>query len=238
MSIDEIRNNPRLASVGKYGLNYKVPYTYTIRNKPVQMGSEKKELMPDGPIFTWSKSKRQTLANISKFSKDGKEPPHSYLQLKTWTAKKENKVSSKVKRETYIDDIVKYENKHKYPGPNKYFKEEKKKAAEKKTINPSKLVRPSFLDDAQYLAMNNPAPGSYNPYVQKKSKAEGRSKSVPKKYVPGEWRPKHDQKQAPGDYEVVRVMSVLTDKTTGKKRLANIPTLERPLFGFISKVRS
>eukprot|EP00826_Nyctotherus_ovalis_P051348 TRINITY_DN6411_c0_g3_i1.p1 TRINITY_DN6411_c0_g3~~TRINITY_DN6411_c0_g3_i1.p1 ORF type:complete len:166 (-),score=50.15 TRINITY_DN6411_c0_g3_i1:381-878(-) len=158
-------SNRRLASIGKYGLNYQVPATYMARNKPIQVGSEKKELMPDGPVYTWSKCKRQTLASNVKFGKDGKEPPHSYMQLETWAAKKEAKTSAKVNRTTYIDDIMKYQGKHKYPGPDKYFKEEKKKLPEKKSVDKSKLIRPSFLDDAQYLAMNNPAPGTYNPYV-------------------------------------------------------------------------
>lgn len=32
-------------------------------------------------------------------------------------------------------------------------------------------------------------------------------------------------------------MTVLNDKTNGKKKFANLPTLERPLLGLISKVR-
>lgn len=60
-----------------------------------------------------------------------------------------------------------------------------------------------------------------------KSKAE-KSKSV-------DWRPKRDQKHGPGDYEIVRLMTVDTkDKT--KPKLVNPLIYERPVLGVISKV--
>jgi hypothetical protein len=55
------------------------------------------------------------------------------------------------------------------------------------------------------------------------------------KYVPGAWRSKHDKKQAPGDYEVMRLFTVSEDKTKGNKKLGNLPTFERPVYGLIQK---
>ena len=76
------------------------------KNKPIQVGTEKKVLMPDGPIYTWSKSQRKTLANSSSVGKDGKQPPHSYLKINEWAKKKEQKNidKSKIQRYTYIDE--------------------------------------------------------------------------------------------------------------------------------------
>ena len=57
------------------------------------------------------------------------------------------------------------------------------------------------------------------------------------KYVPNAWKPKQDQKHGPGDYEIARLLTVADDKNKGRKRIVNIPTLERPKYGLIQKVR-
>lgn len=160
-------NDGRRAPYGKHSLTYYSPSTYLPRNKQLELKKvvDKKGLMPDGPVYSLAKGKRQTHKKPVTFGKDGKEPPHSYLQFKEWNAKKENKAPSKSvgKRKTYIDCVIDYSNKCKYPGPSHYFKEKKKKEKPPQAkIDPKKFVRPCFLDDPQYLSMNNPAPGAYN----------------------------------------------------------------------------
>lgn len=159
-------NDGRRAPYGKYSLTYYSPPTYLARNKQVELKGivDKKGLLPDGPVYSFSKCKRQTHKKPVSFGKEGKEPPHTYLTLNDWKGKKENKAPSKSvsKRKTYIDYVIEYNNRCKYPGPSHYFKEKKKKEQPPKTkIDPKKHVRPCFLDDPQYLSMNNPAPGAY-----------------------------------------------------------------------------
>ena len=55
--------------------------------------------------------------------------------------------------------------------------------------------------------------------------------------MPGAWRAKHDQKQAPGDYDILRLMTVTEDKAKGHKRLCTLPILERAKYGIIQKVK-
>jgi hypothetical protein len=134
---------------------------------------DKKNLSADGAAFTIGKSNRSNFAAKPGYGKDGKEPPHTYLNIREWMAKGAKKSaedrSKTAMRKTYIDEVCQYHQKHKYPGPEHYFKEQKKKektggkVLTKEEIK--KLVRPSFLDDHQYLSMNNPAPGTYNPAV-------------------------------------------------------------------------
>ena len=75
---------------------------------------------------------------------------------------------------------------------------------------------------------------------EKKKKSEEEKKKF--KYVPGAWKVGNDKKLGPGEYEVVRLMSVAVSKDDGEvkgkgmKRFASIPTLERARFGIINKV--
>lgn len=158
-------NDGRRVPCGKYSLTYYTPTTYLPRNKQVELKGivDKKGFLPDGPIYTVSKGKRQTHDKPISYGKDGKEPPHSYLKFNEWKGKPKGKVLSKSvpKRRTYIDEVIEYNNKHKYPGPSQYFKENKKKEKGKVGVDGKKLVRPCFLDDPQYLGMNNPGPGAY-----------------------------------------------------------------------------
>ena len=55
--------------------------------------------------------------------------------------------------------------------------------------------------------------------------------------MPGDWKPKRNQGQAPGQYEIVRLMTVAEDKDKGKKTFTNLQFFEKPKFGIISKVR-
>ena len=244
-SIEQIMNAHRMANAGKQAMGYTVPSTYLPRNKKrgAEESQDNKGLMPDGLIYTWSKSKRSGSIESAKYGKDGNQPPHSYLNINPWFKKKENSVKPpKIDRKTYIDDIVSYSKKYNYPSPDKYNVEPKKKVTEKKTVDPKTLIRSSFLDDYQYLSMNTPSPGDYNPQVLliwlfqfKKERKTERSKSEVKKYVPGDWKPKNDQKQAPGDYEIIRLMTVVPNGENGKK-IANSPVIERVKFGVIAKV--
>jgi len=170
LTVEDIMHDSRRAPYGKHLLTYYSPSTYMPRNKQAELKGivDKKSLMPDGPVYSFSKCKRQTHKKPITFSKEGKEPPHSYLKFKDWNSKKENKAPSKSvpKRKTYIDNILEYNNKCKYPGPSHYFKEKKKDKAANVKIDPKKFVRPCFLDDPQYLSINNPAPGAYEIQVE------------------------------------------------------------------------
>jgi len=152
-------------------MDYAVVPTYLKRNQ-TDTGKEdakagNKKPLADGPVFTISKSKRIDIMKGPSFGKDGKEPPHSYMNLRTWFVKKDKKEIAdkpKVNRKTYIDEVIDYTAKHKYPGPDAYFKEKPKKKEKDvdKKVDGKKLQRPCYLDEYQYLGMNLPAPGSYN----------------------------------------------------------------------------
>ena len=158
-------------------LQYRVPSTYLIRNKQEEgkEAPDRKNLSADGPAYTISKCKREHLLKNVSYGKDGKEPPHSYLNIAQWYIKKDGKDGDlkpkSVERKTYIDDVMAYNNKHKYPGPDQYFKENKKKDEKKekdKDKDKKKVIRPCYLDDYQYIGLNNPAPGAYNPQLVNK----------------------------------------------------------------------
>ena len=165
MTVDDIVYGRKKAPVEKHALDYSVPSTYLHRNKQeeTKTAPDKKSLAPDGPVYSIGKSLRANYMKAQSFGKDGKEPPHSYLALRQWYPKKDDKVvvKPKVYRKTYIDAVFEYNNKHKYPSPDHYFKDEKKKKEEDKKVEAKKAPRPCFLDDCQYLGMNFPGPGSY-----------------------------------------------------------------------------
>lgn len=164
LTIDDVITDGRRVPFGKYSLNYFTPTTYLARNKQIELKKipDKKGFMPDGPIYTISKEKRGAYNKPIVYGKDGKQPPHSYLKQLEWAKKKDNKVDkTKLMRKTYIDEVISYNTKYKWPGPDQYFKGKEKKEAKKNMVDGKKLVRPCFLDDPQYLGMNVPAPGLY-----------------------------------------------------------------------------
>ncbi len=169
ITIDDMLKDSGKPTGGCNSLPYKTPKTYLRRNKYEETKAmpDRKNLSADGEAFTMGKAKREHFFKPPTFGKDGKEPPHSYLNLRQWAAKKEAKVDGKkMVRKTYIDDVLEYNKKHKYPGPDSYFKESKKaKESTVVKVDGKKLVRPSFLDEYQYVGLNNPAPGAYNPQV-------------------------------------------------------------------------
>ena len=171
MTLDDVINETTKANSSGL-LPYDLPKTYMRRNKfeDVKLAPDKKNLSADGVAFSISKSKRPPLNTKLTYGKDGKEPPHSYLNVRQWYVKKGDKSVDKDKkfiRKTYIDDVMTYCSKNKFPGPDQYFKDQKKKKEDKRDEKKDgkKLTKPNFLDDYQYIGMNNPAPGAYNPEV-------------------------------------------------------------------------
>lgn len=242
------------------GTSYKLPEPYLRPRIPEKKGAEdrKSTFVPapgDGPQYKFTKAKKGMDYQIQVFGKDGKEPPISYLELKPWIKKKEKKAEEKTEDKTkqkggrgsFIDAIFFYGEKYKFPGPDKYFSEKKKEEKKKDSDKPKdekKPEKPNFLDDYQYLGLNNPAPGTYNMkdhWVPAKGKEKKEEKKKPA-YVPNSWRTKNDKGQAPGQYEITRLMTIAQAKegeeTKGKpsKRFASIPVFERPKFGIINKV--
>ena len=69
-------------------------------------------------------------------------------------------------RGSFIDTIFFDGEKYKLPGPDLYFKEDKKEGKsgrEKEEAKDKKVPeRLNFLSDAVYMGMNNPCPGTYN----------------------------------------------------------------------------
>lgn len=77
------------------------------------------------------------------------------------------KVDQKIQRGSYIDDIEKFEAKHKPPGVGKF---DITKDPWKKTFSPLKAKekpeKPSNMDDIKFLGAGVVGPGHYNPHVK------------------------------------------------------------------------
>ena len=269
LTIDDMANSGKRAVEVWGGTSYKLPLPYLrtrdVGKKPTE--EKKSRFVPapgDGPQYVFSKAKKGMNYHINVYGKDGSEPPASYLPYKEWNGKKTDKKddgkatgggwkkdSGKMGRGSFVDGIFFNGKKYNYPGPDKYFseaghkaKQEQKdaeKAKEKKTAE-----RPNFLSDYQYLGLNIPSPDTYNfkdtwaaSTTAKKPVSEEKKKPA---YVPGSWRAKNDKGQAPGQYEVTRIMTMVNAKDAedakGKsvKKFASIPVLERPTLGVINKV--
>lgn len=240
------------------GTSYQLPKTYLRTREERKDYAEKKtrfvEAPGDGPAYKLGKSERKRFYHLNVYGKDGHEPPISYLATKEWGGKKppkkEEEKGEKKKddkgRGSFIDAIFFNGEKYKLPGPDRYFqtektKEKKPKAEEGK--EKKKFQRLNFLCDAEYLGMNNPCPGTYphkDPWPvkdEKKKKTEEEKKKLA--YKPGSWKVANDKKQGPGEYEVVRLMTITQPKDAEKdkamKKFASIPTLPRTTLGVINK---
>jgi hypothetical protein len=132
----------------------------------------------DGPSYKIGHEQRKRFYHLNVYGKEGNEPPHSYLKVKEWAVKKDDKKKDDKKedhkgvggRGSFVDAIFFFGDKYKYPGPDNYFKEDKDKAKtakadEGKEKEKKKFERVNFLCDAEYLGMNIPCPGSYNTNV-------------------------------------------------------------------------
>ena len=169
MRVEDVLTSSGQGGAGSIGLPYRVPKTYLRRNKlEDSKKGPNRNLSADGPAYTVSKSKRVDILKHASYGKDGKEPPHSYLNLRLWTHAKDKKGAAdergkSAKRATYIDDVIAYHNKFKYPGPDQYQKPPAKKDSKKKDPKDSKPPpKPNYLNEAEYIGLNNPAPGDYN----------------------------------------------------------------------------
>ena len=88
------------------------------------------------------------------------------IKKRNKSAELRNKVDPKAKRGHYIDNMEKYEAKHKPPGIGKY--DITKDPYKKKFINlkPKELPRKfNNYDDVKFLSNNVPGAGHYNPHV-------------------------------------------------------------------------
>jgi hypothetical protein len=244
------------------GTNYLIPKPYlrTRGEFKVEEGKRNRfvEHPGDGPSFKMGKAEKTgKFYHINKYAgKEGNEPPHSYLKYNEWKGKKEQKKTEEVKGEkkktdsgrgTFIDAIFFYGNKHNFPGPDCYFKKDAKKDKKPPKVEEGKekkkFERLNFLCDAEYLGMNNPCPGTYNfkdrwPGKNAKKKNPEEEKKKPG-YKPGSWKVANDKGQAPGQYDVLRLMSIAQVKDGEKakvlKKFASIPTIPRVTLGLINK---
>lgn len=169
------QKNPDIGGAGPYV----VPRTY-YHPKVDEAAEKKKVKAAEGPAYSIGKSQRASLYHKNNYGKDH-EPPHSYVELKQWIKKKEGgdkttaeEKKKNFKRNTYIEAIFDYQTKYKAPGPGAYFDKGaagKKEEGKKKGTgdNAKKNIPPTlnFLSDAEYLGLNNPAPGAYNLEVRK-----------------------------------------------------------------------
>lgn len=240
--------------------SFKIPVPYLRVREDRKDFADKKtrfiEAPGDGPAYKLGKEERHRFYHLNVYGKDGNEPPISYLKSQEWAVKKppkkeENKSDKKKEegRGSFIDAIFFNGEKYKLPGPDRYFQTEKGKDQEKKDKKTEegkekkKYQRLNFLCDAEYLGMNYPCPGTY-PHKdtwptkdEKKKTTEEEKKKIA--YKPGSWRVVNDKKQGPGDYEVVRLMTVIQPKDGEKekslKKFASIPVFSRTALGIINK---
>ena len=206
----------------------------------------------DGPEYKFSGGRKGEV-KISSLGKDAKGTPVSYLPISVWGVKKEEKETAKTERasmtgrKSFIDAIFFYGNKYKYPGPNQYFALPKK-GSEKKQEKPKekekeKTEKMNFLMDYQYLGMNIPGPGEYpmkDPWAEiANKKKQAKPEEDKKKANPAEgWKGKNNKGQGPGQYDIVRLLSVTETKESGGKQLKkfqSIPIFERTTLGIINK---
>ena len=167
------------------GVSYKLPSPYLrVREGKTEATGDKKarfiEAAGDGPAYKIGNDKRKRFYHLNVYGKEGNEPPHSYLKIKEWAVKKDEKKKEDTKEEkkgiggrgSFVDAIFFFGDKYKYPGPDNYFKEDKDKAktakaeVEGKDKEKKTFERVNFLCDAEYLGMNIPCPGSYNTIVK------------------------------------------------------------------------
>lgn len=238
-------------------LSYEVPKPY-LRPRIIPKGetSEKRHFVigpGDGPQFQFSKEKKGQTHEMLPYGKDAKVPPVSYLPLPIWAKPKESSKKSPAKDEklgisgrgSFIDEIVFLGKKYNLPGPSRYFSEEKKEGEgkEAKFKDKKNEERPNFLMDYQYLGMNIPGPGTYKlkdtweEIVNKKKQASEDKKKTSSSQA---WKIKNDKGNGPGQYEIVRLMTIDDGKGEGSKQMKkfkSIPVFERSLFGVINKVK-
>lgn len=237
-------------------LSYDIPKPY-LRPRIIPKGEENQKRLfvvgpGDGPEYKFSKEKKGGIHAMSSYGKDAKIPPVSYLPLPIWAKKKEDiKGPAKTDREnkggrgTFIDDIYFDAKKYNKPGPSNYFASNKndldKKEDKSKLRKPDE--RPSFLMDYQYLGMNNPGPGSYKLKDTWEESAAKRKEGIVDKKKPvnvsQSWKVKNDQGHGPGQYDIVRLMTLDESGADGNKKMRkfkSIPIFNRALFGIINKV--
>lgn len=227
--------------------SYKLPIPY-LRPRVLNKGQPEPgkcrfiSTVADGPAYKFARDKKGVIIKNVSYGKDAKTPPVSYLPLPDWTKgikpKAELKAEDRAKttRGSFIDEILFYEKKYKYPGPANYF-EEKKKEEKGMLKNKEAFVRPCFLNDYQYLGLNIPGPGTYklkDTWADPGKKRVITEEDKKKGYVAESWRVKNDKKNGPGQYEITRLLSVKEDKE--KKAFMPIPVFERTTLGLINKV--
>jgi len=199
----------------------------------------------DGPEYKFAKTNKGGVLKNASLGKDAKGPPVSYLPLKEWAITKDKKIQQTVdkkaqtQRGSFIDTIFFEAKKYNYPGPNKYFEAKKKdKKAEIKPKEVKKIERPNFLYDYEYLGLNAPGPGSYSikdPWIvtEKKRITSADTKTRPPESSKGG---KQGKAGGPGQYKIVRLLTVHEEKGKSKRNFVSIPIYERPKLGIINKV--
>ena len=91
--------------------------------------------------------------------------------------------------------------------------------------------------------MNSPGPGSYKLKDTWEETAAKRKEGIGDKKKPGNvaqsWKVKNDQGHGPGQYDIVRLMTLDESGADGSKKMRkfkSIPIFNRALFGIINKV--
>jgi hypothetical protein len=253
ISIDEVIKSGRREASGWGLTSYKVPKPY-LRPRVLNKGQPEPgkgthfvTAPGDGPEYKFSKTSKGGIMKNPSYGKDAKEPPASYLPLREWAIKKDKRIQettnkkAQTGRGSFIDTIFSDAKKYNYPGPNKYFETAKKdRKDEIKPKETKKIERPNFLYDCEYLGMNNPGPGSYHfkdPWnvAEKKRITSADSKTRPSESAKGGKRGKGN---GPGQYEIVRLLTVREEKGKSARSFVPIPIYERPKLGIINKVIS
>lgn len=255
MTVDEVTNTGKNAVNVWSGFTYEVPRPYLRpRVIPKDQEGQKRHFVPgpgDGPEYKFAIGEKGKSHVAVPYGKDAKMPPVSYLPLPSWGAKKEGKKEtkdekgSKTERGSFIDAIFSYGNKYKFPGPSQYFATSKNdlEKKQKKPKEKEKTERMNFLMDYQYLGMNIPGPGEYplrDSWAEIANKKKTTKTEDSKKQVSAsqDWKVKNDKKNGPGQYDIVRLLTVTETKESGGKQIKkfkSIPVFERAKFGIINK---
>lgn len=229
--------------------NYTIPKPY-LRPRLVNKSPEIKHIFAknpaDGPAYTVSKSKRNPFFHINTYGKDCNGPPHTYLAAADWNIKSKTggkdlsmDQKKKLERGSMFDMILHDAKKYGQPGPSSYFKELNMKKHRGESQSKKQIPnKPSFVDDIEYLGINNPSPNSYKfkdlwGYKGKSRRIEDKTKLNSSVNV----SPRGSDR-GPGRYEIVRMYTLRDDqdKSKAERRFISIPNIERITLGVIPKV--
>lgn len=259
LGVEDMTSSGRRGANVWSSLSYELPLPYLRpRVIPKDQKDMKRVFVPapgDGPQYKFAMEKKgQSHTSIPPYGKEAKTPPVSYLPIPIWAKKKEGKKEpgkddnkgAKTDRGSFIDAIFFNGKKYNFPGPDRYstvLNKDSDKKDDKQKIR-KEGERKSFLMDYQYLGLNSPGPGEYPlkdtwaETANKKKHGGGGEEKKNEGNAAQEQKKKDRQGHGPGQYDIVRLMTLNETTSAGGKQMKSfksIPIFERAQFGIINK---